>query len=156
MEEQSDRSSFVLKSLMCARLLQAITYLCPHFKECCCINQSDCWDKMCSDFTATSTELWQNWVDDIIEKLVTVSKDVMKHTDVSNTLSLLLVSSTLKLSRDALNVPLFYSFNFLYRVKLHRFRSTRKKSKITQACCSRGGRLSTYRNKPKKRCSSHK
>lgn len=58
---------------------------------------------MCSDFTAMGVELWQNWVDDIIDKLVTVSKDVVKHTDISSTLSLLLVSSMLKLRQDTLN-----------------------------------------------------
>lgn len=54
----------VAKCLICARFLQALTELCPHYRMCCSNNKGDEWKLICDEFVKKSLEFWKIWVED--------------------------------------------------------------------------------------------
>ncbi|KRT83470.1 hypothetical protein AMK59_4619, partial [Oryctes borbonicus] len=75
-------NDFILKSLLCARILQAITVLCPNFKKCCSAGGSDEWEKIRVALTKASLEFWYYWVDDVISQITEISSQVFDGMDV--------------------------------------------------------------------------
>ncbi|CAH1981180.1 unnamed protein product [Acanthoscelides obtectus] len=60
----STDSDLVTKSIVGARFLEAIFFLCPHFQQCCSLNNvTDKWPKVCSRFSQASNTLWENWLE---------------------------------------------------------------------------------------------
>lgn len=73
---------FILRSLMCARILQAITVLCHNFKKCCSTSGTDEWEKIRSSLTKTSLEFWSFWMEDVVEQITTLSSQLFNDMDV--------------------------------------------------------------------------
>nr|CAH7720903.1 unnamed protein product [Callosobruchus chinensis] len=65
----STDSNLVTKSLVGARFLEAISFLCPHFQQCCTLdNVINKWSKVCDKFSQASNTLWQNWLEDEVRQ----------------------------------------------------------------------------------------
>lgn len=71
----------VVKAIVCARFLQAISTFCPNFNKCCTFNNvADDWLKICDKYNKTSHILWQYWVKDTIKQ---TEGEVEKFNDIS-------------------------------------------------------------------------
>ncbi|KAF5273100.1 hypothetical protein FQA39_LY07590 [Lamprigera yunnana] len=63
-EFENKNEVYVIKSLICARFLQALCELCPNFKNCCsCNDTTNNWDQIVNSFIGSSIKFWRNWVD---------------------------------------------------------------------------------------------
>ncbi|RZC38420.1 conserved oligomeric Golgi complex subunit 1, partial [Asbolus verrucosus] len=81
----------VLKSLMCARFLQAITNLCPHFNKCCTFSgTTDDWSKICNHFGESSVQFWENWVHKCVQSTDREAKKQFADINVCSMISVLL------------------------------------------------------------------
>lgn len=83
---------FILKSLLCARILQAITVLCPNFKKCCSTGSSDDWEKVQTPLIKASLEFWRHWMDDVIAQITELSSQVYDEMGVISMLQIYHVS----------------------------------------------------------------
>ncbi|KAK9679205.1 hypothetical protein QE152_g40204 [Popillia japonica] len=79
---QNDGNDIILKSLLCARSLQAITVLCPNFKKCCSSSGSDDWKKVRNFLTTASLEFWRLWVDDVVTQIAECSSQAFTGVDI--------------------------------------------------------------------------
>ncbi|XP_018569113.1 conserved oligomeric Golgi complex subunit 1 [Anoplophora glabripennis] len=76
-----EKEHVVVKSIVCARFLHAISTFCPNFHKCCTFNNtSDDWLKVCDIYNKTSHVLWQYWVKDTIKR---TEEDVERFNDIS-------------------------------------------------------------------------
>ncbi|KAF7280737.1 hypothetical protein GWI33_005591 [Rhynchophorus ferrugineus] len=80
--------NLIIKSLFCARFLQATCNLCGNFKKCCEFNNTSVdWVKVCDNFSKTSQVLWKNWVNSCVEKtldLVKLLSDTSPRSMIAN------------------------------------------------------------------------
>lgn len=69
LQTEKNNDGYIIKSLVCARFLQALMELCPHFKKCCsCDSQNTEWEKICNNFQKYNLQFCQNWVKDCLEQ----------------------------------------------------------------------------------------
>lgn len=69
LDDEKQANLHVSKSLICARFLQGLTTLSPHYHKCCSLNNSsEEWDKICNLYNQCSLRFWQNWVEDSVRK----------------------------------------------------------------------------------------
>ncbi|GJQ76325.1 hypothetical protein Trydic_g2048 [Trypoxylus dichotomus] len=85
---QKNGKDFILKSLLCARILQAITVLCPNFRKCCSASGSDEWEKIRVALTKASLEFWYYWVEDVIAQITELSSHVFSEMNVAQMLQM--------------------------------------------------------------------
>ncbi|VEN51670.1 unnamed protein product [Callosobruchus maculatus] len=65
----STDSDLVTKSVVGARFLEAVSFLCPHFQRCCTLdNVTNKWSKVCDRFSQASNTLWQNWLENEVRQ----------------------------------------------------------------------------------------
>ncbi|KAB0795663.1 hypothetical protein PPYR_09724 [Photinus pyralis] len=84
-----DKAVYITKSLICARFLQALCELCPHFKKSSsCNGHSNEWDQICNSLNACSLKFWHNWVRHCVSQTEILTNDLQK-IDVINMLHIL-------------------------------------------------------------------
>lgn len=86
------KKDFILRSLLCARILQAITVLCTNFKKCCSTSSSDEWEKIRSSLIKASLEFWNHWMKDVMMQLMELSSHIFNEIDTVRMLQLYHVS----------------------------------------------------------------
>lgn len=75
MDSESIKEVRVIKSLACARFLQALTVLCPNYRRSCfCNSNGEEWDKICNKYSEVGLRFWKNWVTANVEKTVETSE----------------------------------------------------------------------------------
>ncbi|XP_015836994.1 conserved oligomeric Golgi complex subunit 1 isoform X2 [Tribolium castaneum] len=81
----------VAKSLLCARFLQAVTNLCPHFNKCCTFNAStEDWSRICGHFTKSSVQFWENWIESCVQETDKQARKLFSDVSVCSMISVLL------------------------------------------------------------------
>ncbi|KAJ3639005.1 hypothetical protein MTP99_002332 [Tenebrio molitor] len=90
-KSETDRSLLVAKSLMCARFLQAVINLCPHFNKCCTFNGTmEDWSRICGHFNKSSLQFWENWIEKCVQETDRRAKRRFSDVTVCSMISILL------------------------------------------------------------------
>ncbi|XP_022908851.2 conserved oligomeric Golgi complex subunit 1 isoform X1 [Onthophagus taurus] len=97
---KSKNSNFVLKSLVCARFIEALIVLCPNFKRCICYNPAEEWEKITEYLTNTNVTFWTNWVDDITINVEKYSHKLYENLDVIQTLNIFQKWDTIEIQEE--------------------------------------------------------
>ncbi|XP_044263815.1 conserved oligomeric Golgi complex subunit 1 isoform X2 [Tribolium madens] len=77
----------VAMSLICARFLQAVTNLCPHFTKCC---TTEDWTRICGHFTKSSVQFWDNWIESCVQETDKTARGLFSDVSVCSMISVLL------------------------------------------------------------------
>ncbi|KAJ3648533.1 hypothetical protein Zmor_020329 [Zophobas morio] len=101
LKSESNQTLLVARSLVCARFLQAITTLCPHFNKCCTFNgTTDDWSRICSHFTQSSLQFWDKWVDKCAQETDRSAKRQFSDVGVCSMISILLRWDTIEIQEQ--------------------------------------------------------
>ncbi|KAF2904284.1 hypothetical protein ILUMI_01887 [Ignelater luminosus] len=88
-KSENDQKVYVIKSLICARFLQALCELCPSLNKCCSSdNKNDEWERICTNFVKSSLQFYRNWLNSCTKHTELLSNE-LRDVSVLNMLHIL-------------------------------------------------------------------
>lgn len=84
----------VAKSLICVRLLQALTNLCSNFHQCCTFDgTTEDWRNLCNHFNQSSLLFWTKWIDKCVQNTDRLAKKSFEDIGLSKMISVFMVGT---------------------------------------------------------------
>lgn len=86
---EQNKDVYITKSLICARFLQSLCELCPHFKKSSsCNGHINEWQKICHHLNSCSLKFWKIWVNNCVSQTETLTNE-LQNIDILSMLHLL-------------------------------------------------------------------